>query len=70
MIYASMKDTDRYLGIHPGLDIVLNNLNPEFLAGVGDETIELDGKNVYCFKVSFDTLPEEKTFFEIGRAHV
>lgn len=64
MIYANLKNVLRYRGIHPGLDLALEHITPEFLAGIGDKRVELKGSDVYCFKVTFDSVPEEKAFFE------
>ncbi|MCI8567574.1 MAG: DUF386 domain-containing protein [Lachnospiraceae bacterium] len=64
MIYANIKDTLRYCGIHPGLDLALKHVNPEFLASLGDERVELKGKDVYAFKVHLQTKPDDKTFYE------
>lgn len=64
MIFANNKDALRYRGIHPGLDLALEHITHEFLSSLGNERIELKGSNVYCFKVTFDSIPEEKAFFE------
>lgn len=64
MIYGNMKDVLRYRGIHSGLDIALEHLNPDFLATLGDERVMLDGENVYVFKVNLQTKPDEETFYE------
>jgi len=70
MIYANNKNALRYRGIHPGLDLALEHLTPEFLSGVGKERVELDGGRVYCFRVTFDSIPEEKAFFENHREYI
>ncbi len=64
MIYANMRDALRYRGIHPGLDLALGYVNPEFLASLGDERVELQGKDVYVFKVDLQTKPDDETFYE------
>ena len=64
MIYGNIKDALRYRGIHSGLDIALEHINPAFLAALGDEKILLDGDNVYVFKVNLQTKPDDETFYE------
>lgn len=46
MIYANIKDALRYRGISENLDIALEHLNPEFLASLGEERVELKGSDV------------------------
>lgn len=70
MIYADNADALRYRGIHPDLDLALEHISNEFLSGIGNEKVELQKANVYCFKVTFDPVPEEKTFFENHRKHI
>lgn len=70
MIYANNKNAFRYLGIHPGLDLALNHITTEFLSGIGNQQIEIDGTDVYCFKTTFESIPEEKAFFENHREHI
>lgn len=64
MIYANIKDALRYRGISSHLDLALEHLTTAFLSTIGDDPVELDGRNVYCFKVNLETLPEEMAFFE------
>lgn len=64
MIYANIKDALRYCGIHPGLDLALKHVNPEFLSSLGDERVELQGQDVYVFKVNLQTKPDHETFYE------
>lgn len=64
MIYGNIKDAMRYRGIHPGLDLALEHVNPEFLATLGDERVYLKGEDVYVFKVNLQTKPDNETFYE------
>lgn len=64
MIFASNQNALRYKGIHPNLDFALTHLTDDFLKSVGEERIEIRGEDVYCFRVSLQTKPEEETFFE------
>ncbi len=70
MIFANNNDTLRYRGIHPGLDIALEHITPEFLSGLGNERVELKGSDVYCFKTAFDTVPDNEAFFEGHRKYI
>jgi len=70
MIYANNNDALRYRGIHSGLDLALEHITPEFLSGLGNERVELKGGDVYCFKVIFDTVPDEEAFFECHRKYI
>lgn len=70
MIFSSIKDAQRYKGMHPNLDIALEHLNPEFLATVGEDRVEIKGSDVYCFKVFLSTKPEEETFFENHKDYI
>ena len=64
MIFANTQNALRYKGIHPNLDLALTRLTPAFLAMVTEEKKEIKGSDVYCFKVTLNTKPEEETFFE------
>ena len=46
MIYATNGDALTYRGIHPNLDLALENITPEFLDSVGYERVELKGSDV------------------------
>ena len=41
MIYAKNSDALSYRGIHPNLDMALERITEEFLAGVGSERVEI-----------------------------
>lgn len=64
MICAKNQEALCYRGIHPNLDLALEHITPEFLSGVGTQRTELKGNEVYCTKFSYDTVPDEESFFE------
>ena len=70
MIYAKNKDALDYRGIHPNLDLALERLTEEFLASVGSERVEIKGGEVYATRFTYQTLPEEETFFEAHRKYL
>ena len=67
MIYAKNTDALTYLGIHPNLDMALERINDRFLSGVGCERQELKGGDVYATRFTYETVPEEESFFEAHR---
>lgn len=70
MIYANNKDALRYQGIHPDLDVALKQITPTFLASLGDDRVVIKDDDIYGFKVTFDTIPEEKAFFENHKIYI
>ncbi len=64
MIYAKNSDALSYRGIHPNLDLALERITPEFLASVGEQRVELKGGDVYATRFTYETVPEEESFFE------
>ena len=64
MIYARNTDALEYKGIHPNLDQALERITPEFLAGVGYERMELQGSDLYVTRFTYETIPDEESFFE------
>ena len=70
MIYAKNKDAPAYRGIHPNLDLALDHITPEFLAGVGPERTELKGGDVYATRFTYETVPAEDTFFEAHKKYL
>lgn len=64
MIFANIKDVLRYRGISENLDLALEHVNPEFLATLGNEPVELKGRDVYVFKLDLETKPFEACFYE------
>ena len=70
MIYAKNTDALTYLGIHPNLDMALERINDRFLSGVGCERQELKGGDVYATRFTYETVPEEESFFEAHRKYL
>ena len=70
MIYAKNKDALDYRGIHPNLDLALENITPEFLDSVGYERVELKGSDVYATRFTYQTVPEEESFFEAHKKYL
>jgi len=64
MIYANFKDANRYRGISPNLDIALEHINAEFLSALGEEQVELKGRDVYVFKIPLTTKVAAEALFE------
>ena len=71
MICAENRDALVYRGIHPSLDLALEHITPEFLGRLEDGVpVELDGNKVYCTRFTYDTIPEEESFFEAHRRYL
>lgn len=70
MIYAPNTAAANYRGIHPGLDLALAKITPEFLAAVTEKRQELAGSDVYVTAFAYDTLPLEETFFEAHKNYL
>jgi len=70
MICAKNTDALAYRGIHPNLDLALEHITPEFLAGAGPERVELKGGDVYATRFTYETVPEEESFFEAHRKYL
>lgn len=70
MIYAKNKDALAYRGIHPNLDLALERITPEFLAGVGPERVELRDGDVYATRFTYETIPAEESFFEAHKKYL
>lgn len=70
MIYAKNGDALSYKGIHPNLDLALEHITPEFLAGVGYERVSLKGDDVYATRFTYETVPEEESFFEAHKKYL
>ena len=64
MIFAKNNMAADYLGIHPNLDVALNHINAEFLSGLGTERVDLIPGEVWCTKFTYETIPDEESFFE------
>ena len=71
MIYAKNADALAYRGIHPNLDLALEHITPEFLASLRDnQRVELKGELVYCTRFTYETIPQEESFFEAHRRYL
>lgn len=71
MIYAKNADALAYRGIHPNLDLALERITPEFLASLRDnQRVELKGDLVYCTRFTYETIPQEESFFEAHRRYL
>ena len=71
MIYAKNADALAYRGIHPNLDLALEHITPEFLAALRDnQRVELRGDLVYCTRFTYETIPQEESFFEAHRRYL
>lgn len=70
MIYAKNNDARTYRGIHPNLDLALEHITPEFLASVGYEKVQLKGDDVYATRFTYETVPEEESFFEAHKKYL
>ena len=64
MILARNCTARDYLGIHPNLDLALERINEEFFASLGYERIDIIPGEVWCTKFTYDTIPDEESFFE------
>lgn len=71
MIYAKNADALAYRGIHPNLDLALEHITPEFLASLRDnQRVGLKGDLVYCTRFTYETIPQEESFFEAHRRYL
>ena len=71
MIYAKNADALAYRGILPNLDLALEHITPEFLASLRDnQRVELKGDLVYCTRFTYETIPQEESFFEAHRRYL
>ena len=71
MIYAKNQEALAYRGIHPNLDLALEHITPEFLASLRDnQRVELKGDLVYCTRFTYETIPQEESFFEAHRRYL
>ena len=64
MILAKNETARDYLGIHPNLDLALERINPEFLDTLGDTRVDIIPGEVWCTKFTYETIPDEESFFE------
>lgn len=64
MILAKLETAPDYRGIHPNLDLALENIHEAFLSQLGEERVELLPGEVWCTKFTYETVPEDESFFE------
>ena len=64
MILAKNETARDYLGIHPNLDLALNRIDPAFLNTLGDARVDIVPGEVWCTKFTYETIPDEESFFE------
>lgn len=62
MIYDKLTNIQRYLGLHPNLDIALEYIH-NHLDHMPDH-IDLKGTEVYGNIFTYDTVPDDESFFE------
>lgn len=70
MIYAKNSDALTYRGIHPSLDLALERITPEFLAGMGYEKVQIKGDDVYATRFTYETVSQEESFFEAHKKYL
>ena len=70
MIYAKNKDALSYRGIHPNLDLALEHITERYLDSVGYDRVELKGSDVYATRFTYETVPEEESFFEAHQKYL
>lgn len=70
MILAKLTDAAHYLGIRPMLDEALQHMTPEFLSGVGEETLRLQGDALYVTRFTYETVSPEESVFEAHRRYL
>ena len=70
MIDAKNSDALTYRGIHPNLDLALEHITEDYLASVGYERVELKGSDVYATCFTYETIPDEESFFEAHKKYL
>ena len=70
MIYAKNKDALSYRGIPPNLDLALEHITEKYLDSVGYDRVELKGSDVYATRFTYETVPEEESFFEAHQKYL
>ena len=70
MILAKCENAATYKGWSPVLDQALDLLTPEVLETIGTTTVYMDGDRLYATRQVFESLPEEKTFYESHRRYL
>ena len=64
MILARNETASDYLGIHPNLDEALRRITPAFLSSLGTDRVDILPGEVWCTKFTYETIPDEESFFE------
>ena len=64
MILAKNITAGDYRGIHPNLDLALERINEEFFSRLGYERVDIVPGECWCTKFTYDTIPDEESFFE------
>ena len=64
MILAKNETARDYLGIHPNLDLALERISEDFFAALGDQRVDILPGEVWCTRFTYDTIPDEESFFE------
>ena len=64
MILAKNTTAGDYRGIHPNLDLALERINEEFFSRLGYERVDIVPGECWCTKFTYDTIPDEESFFE------
>ena len=70
MILAKLTESSQYMGICPLLDEALRHMTPAFLAGVGEQTIHLQGDALYATRFTYETVSPEESVFEAHRRYL
>ena len=52
------------------LDMALERITKEFLSSVGEERVEIKGSDVYATRFTYETIPEEESFFEAHKNYL
>ena len=69
MIYAEIKDLERYRGLGAGLDRAIGYLLGNPLDGLEPGRYEIDGNRVYMNVFDYETIEEEGAFFEAHKKY-
>ena len=64
MIYTNLNNLERYLGMRKHLDTAIHYIKEHSLNDLKKGCNEVDGDFAFINCFEYETLPEEKTFFE------
>ena len=70
MIYASLSERERYMGIHPALDRALSLLTEEYLKSIPTVRTEIDGDTLFAARFDVQTGTDEARLFEYHRRYL